>query len=368
MLKITFIIIILIIYLFICILYHKNEHYSNQNEYYSNQNVQSSQLIYTWTLITPKNNYNLTNWTSITCDSTGQFVAVICADMIYANIYVSNNGGKSWTSTISNQVGSHNYYTICSSQNATVISNNSYNWFIACGAVRDLIFTSFDAGNTWIKPNKTVTGEGFWYSVACNNNGTTIVTAKNNPTSTTNDIYASYDSGVTYSNIFNQNASWTSIALNLTGTMLSACAMNNYLYIANYSSNTWIFNKVSTLGIQKWNAITMNGNGTIIVACTSDGLIYISVNNGTSWNNINIFGNNSKNKIITSVCINSNATTENNLIGICVANDYIYLSNNLFKKWTQNSVIGNWSCIKCNSLGNIVYATQNGGGVYIGTI
>ena len=361
MLKITFIVILIIVYLFICILYHKNEHYTNQN-------VQQTQITYNWKLITPQNNYNLTNWTSITCDSTGKFVAVICADMIYANVYISTNGGNSWTNTITNQVGSHNFYNVCSSQNASVTSNNSYNWFIACGAVRDLIFTSIDAGNTWVKPNKNITGEGFWYSIACSNDGKTIVTAKNNPTSNTNDIYASYDGGSSYSNIYNQNASWTSIALNSTGTILITCAMNNYLYIANNSSNKWTFNKVSSLGIKKWNKVAMNSNGTILVACTSDGLIYISVNSGSSWNNINIFENNASNKVITSVCINSSATINNNTIAICVSNDYIYASNNLFKTWTQNSSIGNWSCITCNATGNILYATQNGGNIYVGTL
>jgi hypothetical protein len=137
-----------------------------------------------------------------------------------SGIYTSTNSAVTWTLRISlflNALSSGGPYVASSSDGVKLVA-----------AVRNgVIFTSTDAGLTWIGQNS---GSRLWTAVASSSDGTRLIAAENGITGGSGTIYTSQDSGVTWIAQNSGARNWTSLAASADGTKLVATVSGGFVY------------------------------------------------------------------------------------------------------------------------------------------
>jgi len=154
------------------------------------------------------------------------------------------------------------------------------------------IYTSADSGATW---TQSATTSNLWTSVAISADGTKLVAAAklggdlfNGGVAGDGGVYASTNSGVTWTRTTAPAKNWSSITSSADGTHLAAVSQDDgagddpgSIYASMDSGFTWARTSVPT---QSWVAVAASADGTRFVAAGGwDGLIYISTNSGADW-------------------------------------------------------------------------------------
>ena len=175
--------------------------------------------------IVTKQDVNSKRWTSITSDSTGQYLA---ACVYSEKIWTSIDYGKSWSS-----------------------NNNS-------------------PKARWLSITSDSTGQ---YLAACDNGGF---------------IYTSQNYGANWSsnNESSGTRNWYSITSDSTGKYLAACSYGGFIYTSNDSGAKWSSNNESS-GIKNWVSITSDSTGQYLAAITYESEIYTSSDYGINWRTTN---------------------------------------------------------------------------------
>jgi hypothetical protein len=174
---------------------------------------------------------------------------------------------------------------------ASVASSADGTKLIAAGSY-GLIYLSPDSGATWIP--QTNAPFAYWQSVASSADGTMLFGVTYWPQYSAPGIYASWDSGGTWTQTSAPYIYWLSIASSADGIKLAAIGFSDgnvtpnagsFIYTSPDSGGTWIQTSAPTnLG---WNAIASSSDGTKLVAVGSPdgylGYIYTSTNSGAAW-------------------------------------------------------------------------------------
>jgi len=319
-----------------------------------NENISSSSALTLSENEVSSTNYNLVevnpiqygvgNWFQILTNNTGNYVTAIDSNILVPGLYVSSDGGDTFTL---NTTQYHNY--------SGISTTNSGN-YIFSPAIRDLIFLSNDYGSTF---NTTSNPGGFWYKVASNSTGQIVAIFKNFNNSdgeTGNPIFISTNYASSFTSSISSFYSWSDIAMNDKGNVIAVCSYDGHLYLTTNQGKTW-----SSISVPAycWSGISIDKTGSNIVLCSLDGYIYVSNNTGRTFNSVA-----PSNLKWSSICISSNA----NVIFACAINDYIYYSSNNGSSWKKTNPSGtpsNWSSISTNNTGTLVCACVNGGNIYI---
>lgn len=186
------------------------------------------------------------------------------------NIWVSKNGGLTWSSKESTR-----YWSAC-----TCSADGSIMYVAVDGG---LIYKSTNYGDTWIELPQQPGGAGItgnWGSLICSSNGQTIIAAE--------------QSGLPYRSI-NEGLSWTkatnSAPFNI-GKIVGTSDLSTLYVLAN-GSPTYIykytFNATNTTEMvdqypKSYSDIACSSDGTKVFAIVSNQGVYINTNSGTgSW-------------------------------------------------------------------------------------
>ena len=292
--------------------------------------------------------YILGNWTSISCDSSGQNLIIINSYLPLNNIFISNNYGNQWNN-LTTSLGNINLSQAVITPNANCI---------CLAAIRKGIYISNNSGGSWGSWEEYLSENGIQNSIACSSNGQIILTIgcldyQNYY------LLMSTNNGINFINPPTPSIDWNYVSMNSLGTIMAACSSDGQCYISNDTGTTWT---PSYLPKYNWNSISMDSTGNNIVICSLNGFIYISNNSGSSWtlcSPINLTWN--------SVFISSNA---NIIFATALNSSDIYYSTSNGTNWlttSPNPNSTNWGAICCNNDGSIVYTCINGGFIYIGS-
>jgi hypothetical protein len=118
-----------------------------------------------------------------------------------------------------------------------------------------------------------------WTSIASSADGTKLVAAGGGGNGFSGSIYASADSGATWTPTGAPYAGWTSVASSADGMKLVGVASHLRIYTSTNSGATWI--QAPSLG-RNWTGVASSADGRKLVA-VDYGPIYLSTNSGASW-------------------------------------------------------------------------------------
>ena len=301
-----------------------------------------------WKSINPDriaNTGNIANWFQVACSFTGQYVAVIDANIYRPFIWTSNDYGNTYSRR---NLQTHDYSGISVTDTGV----------ICVPAIRDLIFVSVNYGGSFQPTNDP---GGFWYKIATDGTGQIrfCVKAFNNSDGLTpNKVFKSINGGP-FISVYQQPDNWSCVCVNQSGSTIGVCAYEGNVSLSKNTGNTWVSCNAPPYC---WSGITLDSTGQNIAVCSLDGYIYYSNNGGRVWH-LRTTGLPPL-TAWSGIAMSADAR----VLFVCGINDYIYYSTNAGVKWTMtspNGVPSNWYSIACNNDGSFVCASINGGNIYV---
>lgn len=252
-------------------------------------------------------------------------IAIVYGGYIYKSVNISNNWKTkiitSFDGISSNKNRSWKYISGVSDLSTMfAIEYNGYVW------------KSADFGETWVSLKGI--GTDNWSSISCQykNTGNIVVGL----TLEEGGIYISIDSGTTWLYKLNDtNHKWKNISINYDGSLITAVATDDYIYVSNDIGQTWTTN-------YKWKSISTNKtNGNCIVSLVENGYLYLSTNSGNDWvkantQNVNTIPRNWRSSYISD---------DGSNISAVVYGGNIWQSFDYGATWRDNNVTQNWSFI-----------------------
>jgi hypothetical protein len=268
----------------------------------------------------------------------------------------------------------------------TVASSGDFKRLVAAGASRLVygfgvgaspIYVSLDSGFTWIQ---TSAPSNSWTSVATSADGSRLVAAaafEFEDTETViggNLIYASADSGLTWTPTTAPTNTWMSVASSADGTRLVAAASSIYLdygdvgqigdgliYTSGDSGKTWTTTSAPT---NWWVSVASSADGTRLVAVAStdnngDGMVYRSTNSGITWSAASVPRNR----------WSSVASSADGVKFVAAAWDdgstnynpgHVYISSDSGQTWVQSAAPTNWQSVAASADGTKLIASSYG--------
>lgn len=274
-------------------------------------------------------------------------VAIVYGGYIYKSVNISNN----WKTNIITSFDG-------------ISSNKNRNWKYISG-VSDLstmfaieyngyVWKSVDFGETWISLKGI--GTDNWSSISCQykNTGNIVLGL----TLEDGGIYISIDSGTTWKyKLNNTNHKWKNISINYDGSLITAVATDDYIYVSNDMGLTWTTN-------YKWKSISTNKtNGNYVVSLVENGYLYLSTNSGNDW----VKPNNQNVNVIPRNWRSSYISDDGSKISAAVFGGNIWQSFDYGATWNEkniNNVSQNWSFIFGYNNGENQIAGVYNGNIY----
>jgi photosystem II stability/assembly factor-like uncharacterized protein len=298
----------------------------------ANQSVLSANLNNTFASIWAPQNSGNRQWRSIASSADGiKLVAV--ADLVYT----SSDAGATWVPRTNGMAsnGALNWNAVASSADGTRL--------IALGNYT-MIYISTDSGATWTGRYAS----NPWATVACSSNGLNIVVSGNFGS----PIYSS-DGGTNWNNSSGLGGAY-SLASSADGTRLVASTgSSSQLYTSTDSGANWT---QQSSGTAYWTFVASSADGKKLVAAITGGGIYTSSDYGTNW-----VAQNSGNHPWYGLASSGDGTKL-----VAVGNlDQIFVSTDSGVTWSTRETARNWTCVTCTPDGNKLMAAVNSGAIYI---
>ena len=288
-------------------------------------------------------------WTSMTSNSSGSRLALVNdLEKISSGIYVSSNGGTSWSELTTDFTDTW----------MSVRTNQSGNVIVAGGNDSYYLVTSFDYGSTWTMGDIYLP----WSGVCTNSDGSILYACANYG----NLIYKCVDSsGSQWLSTNSPSGDWSSIACDSTGNLVIACSYGDAVYYSSDGGDNWSALTVDpNPGLNAWRSVSSSYNGRILMACSTDnmsyGYCYVSTDFGSTWTDTGL-----------DAALDSTAVSGNGNFLLCTAEAegpdagiYSATSTNP-SNWSISSTFRDfWSSITLNNDGTTALACVYGGQVY----
>lgn len=220
-------------------------------------------------------------WKNIFVDGAGAeepwyYVAIsvdgntLLAVQQYLGLYVSTNGGASWTRSIVDSAIISPYFSglACSAYGSTVIVSISQN-----------IYYSTNYGRTFSKSSSTGSSS---YFLAVSQSGTSMF-------ATSSSVSRSTDGGYSWRATSLPQGNWNSVAMSFDGSRIVAAAgadqYSNYhmggIYTSQDGGNSWLMTSAPTN--LNWKSVASDQSGQYLQAAAAGAGIYRSTDFGKSW-------------------------------------------------------------------------------------
>jgi hypothetical protein len=217
---------------------------------------------------------------------------------------------------------------------------------------------------TW---TQTIASTNLWSAVACSADGTTVYAAAGGynqyyvaeDAAGLRQIYASTNSGLTWTTTGAPSNYWANIACSANGMKIMAVAVNEFtgiggLYTSMDGGNTWVSNNIAP---KAWTFVACSANGSRLFANTfsasfpSLNILYASTNFGTNWSAL----------VSNTVAVACSADGTKLLMTSATATNsaycYFCTSSNAGATWQTNFIIG----AKATGFGNHAIALSADG-------
>ena len=294
-------------------------------------------------------------WRSVASSHDGMKLAAACSN---GNIWTSTNAGQNWRE-VTTAAGSAKHWTcVTASADGDVIvagaAGSSQQASIGC------IWASRDSGDTWsqlVKPGIT------WSSVCCSQDSTKIIAVAK-----TGDIWLGRQEGkrtdqslwVEVSSTGRIPRKWTHITCSADRRFISAVVNGGNIWSSIDSGRSW--NENRTTGRPKeWECITASSSGQYIAAVVWRGGIWTSEDYAITWTENSWIAEHQQWR---AICCSSDGAQ---LVAAANAGS-IWISYDHGAEWTQIESAGaakDWSCVACSSDGSMLAATVNGGNIWL---
>ena len=232
-----------------------------------------------WTT-TPTNPLTL-DWDQVDIASSADGTKLI-AGVYYGGVYLSNDGGSTWTRQTSPQFAEEEDYWIAvaysaDGSHAAAVVEDGYIYVYKAPPVPN---PNPDPNNGWTR----VESAGFrtWNAVSVSNTGTHIYAAVYG-----GYVYGSSDSGATWKRDVSPGTyqSWKGIVVTEAGGFqVYAIPETGYMYAkASTVSSQSLVSKTTSLGLLNWKSVDSSNDGEVAVAVVENGAIYTSKDSGETW-------------------------------------------------------------------------------------
>ncbi len=232
-----------------------------------------------WTT-TPTNPLTL-DWDQVDIASSADGTKLI-AGVYYGGVYLSNDGGSTWTRQTSPQFAEEEDYWIAvaysaDGSHAAAVVEDGYIYVYKAPPVPN---PNPDPNNGWTR----VESAGFrtWNAVSVSNTGTHIYAAVYG-----GYVYGSSDSGATWKRDVSPGTyqSWMGIVVTEAGGFqVYAIPETGYMYAkASTVSSQSLVSKTTSLGLLNWKSVDSSNDGEVAVAVVENGAIYTSKDSGETW-------------------------------------------------------------------------------------
>ncbi|MBP6884397.1 MAG: peptidoglycan-binding protein [Candidatus Pacebacteria bacterium] len=215
------------------------------------------------------------NWRSLASSSDRSRIAAIPALTGGANIYISTDGGISWTPRT--VPGAHQLWSLAMSSDGMRLiagDNNGY------------IYTSTDGGVVWV--TRTSPGMHQWWGVASSSDGMKLAAGD----AYYGYIYTSINGGATWTQRMSTGGhTWSMIRSSYDGNRLVAIdayststtgTTGGYLYTSNDGGATWT-KQLSFGPARNWTSISLSSDGMRVLALDQTTNAYISTDGGVTF-------------------------------------------------------------------------------------
>ena len=254
----------------------------------------------------------LDGWVDVCTSSDGVRVAAVRLSSAGSGIYVSSDGGVTFTGTGPDGIGFGSI--ACTSDFSVIIAG-------AQGTSGGYLYKSLDYGATWTvisgNANQPIT-RGL--AIARTGGGLGLLTdGVNLYTSTDFITWTARDSA----------REWSAVAISDDGTKLAATVNNGQIYTASSGAlGTW----TARDSARNWTGIKLSSNGSVGVACdtgSTGGYLYTSSDSGATWTARD------STRLWSCVAMSADGTKQ-----FAVRNtDFVYVSTDSGATWTAKATV-----------------------------
>jgi|HubBroStandDraft_6_1064221.scaffolds.fasta_scaffold00056_112 hypothetical protein len=215
----------------------------------------------------------LAAWQQVSCSSDGSVVAAIVGSVAQGYIYVSHDGGDTWTQITA--LGKQTWFSVTVSGDGTRIAVFSAP-FSFTGAPGDdgFVHVSTDGGTTWTAATLTAANDtgSPTNAVKYSRDGSHLYAAVGN-NGTPSGIWVSPDDGATWTQrAFTIPAGAIYVSCSTDGSTVIAAGGGAYAYISTDFGATWT--RQDTLGPIGWVGVDASGDGSVLAATQFGGNLF----------------------------------------------------------------------------------------------
>ncbi len=245
----------------------------------------------TWQNVTETADDRIRNyWSSVDVSADGQTMVAASSlgvnldnlNSVDGKIFISHNGGTSWTDISPN--GASEWHSIA-------ISGNGSKIVAIADDDTSQAYISTNGGTSWT--TSAVDNVMGWESLSISDNGNKVLIGGENSQNASSFIDISDDGGANWTNVSPDNGNMvftTRTTMSASGDKIAVSTYgydgSDYYDTVSFSSNdgtSWTTVTPNAADPNNWSALAISGNGTMLSVQDNNDVMYLSSNNGASW-------------------------------------------------------------------------------------
>ena len=277
------------------------------------------------------------SWTGVASSADGKRLVAAAYEGF---IYTSSDAGKTW---VSNNVPKLTWYAVASSADGTKLSAAAVT-LATIGAPIGGIYTSTNSGITW-----RLSTNGSFGCILSSKDGNKLVTSFGSY-----NLFTSVDVGGSWSEHSKPSYGLAPDACSADGNEIIGADLYGNIYISTTFGVTW--NLTSAPNTNIWMSLASSADGSKLVAASGSGRIFTSMDSGTNWS------------VTGSTMHEWNAvacSADGTKLVAGVYPGYLYVSTDFGTNWiVTRAPSANWQSVASSADGTQLVAAQMPGSIY----
>lgn len=274
----------------------------------------------TWSETQPAGDTNQ-SWTPSAISSDGQ-------KMIVGNqgggLYISSNGGISWSSANPTEFEPTWYVTSMSANGQTILA----------GVYGGRLYLSTNGGSSWSETRPRGDNDVLWLTSSMSSDGEVMLVSNES-----GRLYRTTNGGDSWSEIRpagDKDATWYTAVSSNGQTMLVSedDGSGGRVYISTNTGDSWTETQPAGNADNGWRTVSMSSDGQVMLAAIFSGSMYLSTNGGDSWTETQPAGN------ASGLWVQSSISSDGQTLYVN-GTQRLYISTNGGNSWTETQPIGN---------------------------
>jgi len=291
------------------------------------------------------------SWASSAMSSDGEIMIVGNQD---GGIYISTNGGGSWTDTDPGifPPDNYNWYTLAMSSNGQTILAGTYS---------DRVFLTTDGGDNWSETQPAGDIGANWITSSMSSDGEVMLASIEDV-----GVYMTTDGGDNWSETQpagDVDSSWYT-AISSSGETMLAGQGSGRLYRSTNTGGAWSEIQPAGATNKAWTVVAMSSDGEVMLVGESNGRLYLSTDGGDNWSETQPAGDTDKFWTFSSMSSDGQAILTGN-------SQRLYFSSNGGDAWSETRPASDtnmlWQIGKISPDAQVLLAGVYDGRLYLGS-